>query len=122
MVGAIATRRRWRGRRPRWPRADAKGRADFERRGVQGQAPGDAGLRGERRDGVGRREGLGCDSRKSVDSAGHGPAAPAPTATKTLKTGQVASGRKAFREIECGQSLTAIGELWVRGGALGELL
>lgn len=68
---------------------------------------------------MGRREWLGCDSSKSVDSAGHGLAAPAPTATKTLKTGQVASGRKAFREIECGQSLTAIGELWVKGRGFG---
>lgn len=64
---------------------------------------------------MGRRERLGCNSSKSVDGVGHGLAAPASTTTKTLKTGQVASGRKAFREIECGQSLTAIGELWVKG-------
>lgn len=62
-----------------------------------------------------RRERLGCDSSKSVNCVGHGLAAPASTTTKTLKTGQVASGRKAFREIECGQSLTVIGELWVKG-------
>lgn len=119
MVGAIATRRRWRGPRPRWPRADAEGRADFERRRVQGQTPVDAGLHGERWNEVGRRAGLGCDSSKSVDSTGHRLAAPAPTATRTLKTGQVASGRKAFREIECSQALTAIGELWEKGRGCG---
>lgn len=57
-----------------------------------------------------------------MDSVGHGLAAPAPTATQTQKTGQVASDRKAFREIEFGQSFTAIGELWVKGRDCGELL
>lgn len=43
------------------------------------------------------------DSAKRAGSAKDGLAAPAPpTAAKTLRTGQVASGREAFWDIESG--------------------
>lgn len=57
--------------------------------------------------------------KKSSGSASHGLAAPAPTATETLTSGQVASGRKA-----CGETVRSVSRTdWPvgdKGAELGE--